>query len=110
MPLCLRVLFSVSPMLFSLLAMSNIALVCPVYKAGANFLLQAIKAKQVASVTSVPRNPFGSCTDDFGKIACLYERGGCGVSNMWMTSAGAEIEDNAEKIRDAGMPIQPLME
>jgi hypothetical protein len=97
-------------MLLSLLAMSNIAVVCPVYKACANVLLRDIKAKQVASVSSVPRNPFGSCTDDIRKIACLYERGGCGASNMWMTSAGAEIEDNAEKIRDAGMPIQAPME
>ena len=101
----LRFWSSVGHVLLFLLILSKVEVICPDYTACMKVLLRDMQAKQGTSVSYVPSFPSGSGTGQFKKIACLYERGGCGVSNVWKTSAGAEIEDNAGKIRHAGTPL-----
>ncbi len=108
MPYCHRLMLSIGHMLFSWLVMSNFGIYCPVRIVCADVMLYDLKAQPRVSVSSIPRYHGGAGPDSGSKTACLYERGGCGISKVWKTSAGAEIEDSAEKIRDAGTPICAL--
>jgi hypothetical protein len=110
MPYCRRLMLSIGHMLLSWLIVSNFGIYCPARTVCANVMLCDLKAQPQVSVSSIPRHHGGAGPYNFRKTACLYERGGCGVSKVWKTSAGAEIEDNAEKIRDAGTRLCALMQ